>query len=104
METPDEQPLQQTPAHEDHTLEDLAALTGLFNLEVAWHNIEVLDQLDEAQKRHESHLPEPEPDKSFAASEQQLIEEQLRKDEQAEADAAGPMDEPKPHGKDYPQE
>ncbi len=47
------------PAENDHLLEELAALTGLFSPTVLWHTEEKLDDLDDQAAREEAKLQKP---------------------------------------------
>jgi len=50
-------PPQPTPPTEPSILEEMAALTGLFNPEIIWKEEELLDDMDEQEARRAAALP-----------------------------------------------
>lgn len=59
MQTPSLPPAADQQPADDHFLEDLVALTGLFTPEVIWHEEEKLDDLDEQEALSQKNQPAP---------------------------------------------
>ena len=52
-------PPQSTPPAEPSILEEMAALTGLFNPELIWKEEEILDTMDEQEAQRAAEPPHP---------------------------------------------